>query len=77
MGLAYNEVKKAKEDFEQQYFFSSPWNLYMNGCGISRVGIDFCISVYLRQPFPPEVFLPEQHMGVRVVTRVVGEIIAQ
>jgi len=54
-------------------------------CGISKVGIkdknapadqkdDFCISVGLRNPLPPDLSLPSEYQGVRVLVEVVGEI---
>ena len=77
MPLTYDEAKKAQDNFEKKYFFSPPWNAYMNGCGIQKIANNYCIVAYLRQPLPPGLLLPQKHLGFRVITEVTGEIVAQ
>lgn len=87
MGLSFNEVLERKERFEKAYFFTEPWIKYVNMCGISRVGIkepdaplqerdDYCISVGLISPLPPELSLPTTYEGVRICVQIIGPIVA-
>ncbi len=39
MGLSDIQVKQIKEDFEKKYFFSDPYKVYVNGCGISNLEV--------------------------------------
>lgn len=39
MALSMDELKLIKEDFEQKYFFSEPYNEYVNSCGISKLQV--------------------------------------
>ena len=85
MGLSFEDVERIKKEFEKEYFFKEPFSAYVDMCGISKVGIkdenapanqknDFCISVGLRSPLPPNLVLPEEYKGARVFVRVSGEI---
>jgi len=84
-GLSFEEVKRIKEEFQKEYFFKEPFSAHVNMCSISKVGIkdkeysvdqrdDFCISVGLRSPLPPDLSLPSEYQGVRVLVEVIGEI---
>ena len=84
-GLSFEEVKRIKEEFQKEYFFKEPFSAHVNMCGISKVGIkdkkcsadqknDFCISVGLRSPLPPDLLLPSEYHGVCVFVEVIGEI---
>lgn len=68
MRLSFKDVERIQEEFQKEYVFPSPWNTYVNMCGISFVGIqdknardedteNFCISVGLRQPLPETLSL--------------------
>ena len=83
MGLPFKDVERIKKEFQEEYFLKEPYSAYVNICGISRVGIkdknaptdqekDFCISVRLRNPLPPDIGLPEEYQGVRVLVEVIG-----
>ena len=85
MGLPFEDVERIKKEFEKEYFFKEPFSAYVNMCGISRVGIkdknapaeqenDFCISVGLRNALPPNLVLPGEYQGVRVLMQLIGEI---
>ena len=39
MGLSMDRVKQVKKEFQQKYFFGEPYGQYVNGCGISNLGI--------------------------------------
>jgi len=85
MGLSSEYVNQVKEEFQEEYLFKEPlFSLYVNTCGISKVGIrdknaliyqqdDFCISVGLRSPLPPDLLIPKEYRGVRVFVRVIDE----
>lgn len=63
--------------------FKEPWKEYINLCAISTVGIqektitekiELCITVGFRKPLLPDLSLPSEYKGVKVFTRVIGEI---
>lgn len=79
------EVVLIKEQFIQEYMNKKPWSKYINGVGISKVGLkdpnapadrkdDLCISVYLLKDPPTSLKLPSQYHGINVYYKVTGEI---
>lgn len=84
MGLSFKRVKKIVEQFAKEYMFQGPWSDYINGCGISKVGIkdadasenekeDLCIVVSLCKQPPSNLTLPTKYKGVKVYAEVTGE----
>ena len=87
-GLSFKEVERIKKEFEREYFFKEPFSPHVNMCSISTVGIkdknspvdqrnDFCICIGLRNALPPDISLPSEYQGVRVLEEVIGEILLQ
>ncbi len=85
MKLTNKEVKQIKKEFQKKFVFCEPYSEWTNACGISSVGImdplapdamkgEACISVGLRQPFPEYVDFPKEYKGVKIFTRVIGEL---
>jgi len=83
--LSLNSVKRIQQSFVDTYMRPKPWNEYVNGVGISTVGIqdagappnekqNFCLGVTLIKPLPSGMRLPELFAGVRVYIHVVGII---
>jgi len=88
VGLPFEDVERIKKEFQEEYFFRESYLAYVNMCGISTVGIndkntptdqekDFCIYVGLRKPLPPDLTLPEEYKGVRVLVKEIGGIRAE
>ena len=46
MGLSIDQLKPIKEEFQQTYFFSEPFNQYVNGFGISSLRVKQDIKKY-------------------------------
>lgn len=85
MGIPFEDVERIKKEFQGEYLLRESYSEYVNMCGISTVGIkdknapadqekDFCISVGLRSPLPPDLTLPTEYQGVRILVEVIGEI---
>jgi len=83
--VSFQEVELVKKAFERE---DEPYWDYIATCGISQVGIkdknataaekdDFCISIGLRCLLPPDIKLPNEYRGVKVLAQVVGEAVAQ
>ncbi|MDO8495288.1 MAG: hypothetical protein Q7S32_02030 [bacterium] len=85
MGFLFEDVKRINGEFVKEYFFAHPYSNYVNSCGISMVSIcdkeaspdtkdDFCLLVGFREPLPGNIPFPTEYQGVRVFTKVIGEI---
>jgi hypothetical protein len=76
-------AKAIQGRFIRQYVRKKPYAPYVNGCGLSKVGLsdrnqavkgDFCIIVRLLRPLPRNLKLPSQFEGMKVLARVVGPV---
>ncbi len=86
MGLSFDEAKKVKKEFIEEYANKNPYEEYINGVGISKVGVkkderddigsldDLCLSVYLLKELPTNLTPPKTYQGMHVFYKVVGEI---
>lgn len=85
MRFSEEEVERIRDQLLQEPFFAPLWNVYVNSCGILKVGIndknasanekdDFCITIFVRIELPANLSLPAVYKSVRVFVTVVGEI---
>jgi hypothetical protein len=85
MGLSLEEVKRIKKEFAKDVIAKAPFAETVSCLGISWVGHhdpaatpeqakDHCISVGLVVPLPDGVSLPTEYQGVKVFSRVIGQI---
>ena len=76
-------VKRVVKFCINEYFAKPPYDKYVIGCGVTKVGIkepnapdkdDFCVYVMLRKRLPRNLSILTEKDGVRIYTEVVGEI---
>ena len=81
MAVTIEKAELAKKWFVSNYYDPK----YVNACGISRVGTcdsnapkderdDYCVSVRLRKALPRNMAFPPKLLGVRLYSKVIGEI---
>ncbi len=85
MSFSLEDVKQIKKEFQKEYWSTEPFEEYITACGISQVSVydgnapaneldDWCISVGLLDSLPQGISLPTEYKGVRIFTKVIGEI---
>ena len=83
MAVTEEQARRVKEFCVNEFFAKPPFEDYVNGVGISKVGMtkpnasdkdDFCVHVMLRKKLPRNLSIPIEKDGVQIYTEVVGEI---
>ncbi len=75
------EAERIQKQFMGEYCQTPPWNEYINGVGISKIGIQdsnatenekggLCLYVMLRKPLPAGMNLPSKYQDIKVYSRV-------
>ncbi len=74
MGIGFSDAERIIGAFFKEYAQKAPFDQYVNGAGIEEENSVEIIRVYLREPLPPELNLPETYENIPVRSVVVGEI---
>ncbi|OGZ96911.1 MAG: hypothetical protein A3I44_01100 [Candidatus Sungbacteria bacterium RIFCSPLOWO2_02_FULL_51_17] len=83
MAVSKEQAQKVAELCVNEYFAKPPFSSYVNGVGISKVGMekpdapdkdDFCVHIMLKKNLPRNLVIPKKKDGVKIHTEVVGEI---
>ncbi len=84
MAISTEAFDCIKEEFEERYVFTKPYEPYLSGSGISKVGFqdknarekerdDLCIAIGLQRPLPADLALPPTYKGIRIFTQLIQE----
>lgn len=77
------QAEKVRDYCLKTYSYDSAYGKCVNGIGISLVKLidiaashsqDYCVVILLRKKLPKTLNIPSEYQGVRIFTKVIGEI---